>query len=324
MPSWRKTRSGYRHQRVWFVTNSIRKLRELVSISTIADEIEELKNRVIETSDRGKRYKLDECISKDANAAIDPRLPALYADVGRLVGVDGPWNKIIKLLVEDDVNGGFGKQLKLVSIVGLGGLGKTSLANQVYQKIKGQFDCTCFAVVSQRPQIKKILVDLLTGLGAADSIWDEEQQLIHKIGEFLHKSLMEDHGRRYTEVLLSSIYQLVRQNLELLSIDYRGQEDFILDSSMGSCFALQRLQKLIIMKPLSRVPKWMSTIVNLTRLELYISRMEESGIDILKGISTLLFLRQVFTGHAPSGRIVIDGLCEEPPKLLQLIEVIIH
>uniref|UniRef100_A0A0A9DGU4 Disease resistance R13L4/SHOC-2-like LRR domain-containing protein n=1 Tax=Arundo donax TaxID=35708 RepID=A0A0A9DGU4_ARUDO len=119
-------------------------------------------------------------------------------------------------------------------------------------------------------------------------------------------SEMEVHGRRYREVLLSSIYQLGRHSLQSLSLEYRGHEDFILDSSMGSCFTLQRLRKFIIGRPLSRVPKWMSTLVNLTHLELYISRMDASDIDILKGISTLLFLRLVFTGHAPSGRIVIN------------------
>ncbi|RLM69629.1 hypothetical protein C2845_PM17G06910 [Panicum miliaceum] len=167
-----------------FVITSIRKLRELVSSSTIAEEIEELKNQIIEMSDRRKRYKLDNSISKDTNVAIDPRLRALYVDVRRLVGIDGPRNKIIKFLIEDDVDGGFG-ELKLVSIVGFGGLGKTTLANQVYEKIKGQFDCTCFVVVSQRPHMKKILVDLLAGLEGAQSMWGDEHQLINRIREFL-------------------------------------------------------------------------------------------------------------------------------------------
>ncbi|KAJ1275384.1 hypothetical protein BS78_05G131600 [Paspalum vaginatum] len=158
-----------------FIVNSIRKLRELVSRSTIAEEIEELKNQVVEMSDRRKRYKLGESTSKATIASVDPRLPAIYADVRRLVGIDGPRNKIIKLLIEDDDDGGFGRQLKLVSIVGFGGLGKTTLANQVYLKIKGQFDCKTFVFVSQRPNIKKILLDLLCGLGGAGNMWDDEQ-----------------------------------------------------------------------------------------------------------------------------------------------------
>ncbi|TVU03653.1 hypothetical protein EJB05_50841, partial [Eragrostis curvula] len=170
-----------------FISSSISKLREFVSSSTIAQEIEELKHQVLEASDRRKRYKLDEYTSMDTVEAIDPRLTALYAEMGALVGVDGPRNKIIKLLTEGDLEGEFGKQLiKLVSIVGFGGMGKTTLANQVYQKIKGLFDCTCFVFVSQRPNMKKILVDLLSELGSASNMWEDEIQLINRIRDFLH------------------------------------------------------------------------------------------------------------------------------------------
>ncbi|KAL6875642.1 hypothetical protein ACP4OV_013155 [Aristida adscensionis] len=170
-----------------FVVNSIRKLKELVSSSKVAEEMEELKNQVLEVSDRRKRYKLDDSTSMDTDAAIDPRLPALYAEIGGLVGIDGPMNEIIRMLTEEGVGDGSGKQLKLVSIVGFGGLGKTTLANQVYQKLKVQFDSTCFVSVSQRPNLKKILVDLLSGLGPACNIWEDESQLINKIREFLRE-----------------------------------------------------------------------------------------------------------------------------------------
>jgi len=63
---------------------------------------------------------------------VDPRLPALFEDAERLVGIDGPQSEIIKLLLEGDGDPG---QLKVVSIMGFGGLGKTTLANQVHAKI---------------------------------------------------------------------------------------------------------------------------------------------------------------------------------------------
>jgi ABC-type uncharacterized transport system YnjBCD ATPase subunit len=62
----------------------------------------------------------------------------------KLVGIDGPREKIMEFLENDDN----GYQLKVVSIVGFGGLGKTTLANQVYHKIKGQFSCSCSVPVS--------------------------------------------------------------------------------------------------------------------------------------------------------------------------------
>jgi hypothetical protein len=39
---------------------------------------------------------------------------------------------------------GSGKNPKVVSIVGFGGLSKTTLANQVYLKIRGDFDYKAF------------------------------------------------------------------------------------------------------------------------------------------------------------------------------------
>ncbi|CAM0874995.1 unnamed protein product [Alopecurus aequalis] len=168
-----------------FVMDNIRKLKELFSRYNIAEEIEELKNQVLEVSDRRKRYKIDDSMSIATDVAIDPRLPALYAEVGGLVGIDCKRAKIIKLLTDEKEDGGFSQQLKLVSIVGFGGLGKTTLANQAYEKIKGQFDCAAFVFVSQRPNMKRILLDLLSELGTAGNMWDSERKLINKVREFL-------------------------------------------------------------------------------------------------------------------------------------------
>ncbi|EEC78787.1 hypothetical protein OsI_19033 [Oryza sativa Indica Group] len=136
------------------------KIRKLWSSHKIANLIEELKARVIEESDCRSRYNFDEVADKFSQIQIDPRLPALYVEAEKLVGIDAPREKIIEWLEKDE-----SRKLKVVSIVGFGGLGKTTLANQVYHKIKGQFDCSSFVPISRNPNTTKILADMLKRVG---------------------------------------------------------------------------------------------------------------------------------------------------------------
>nr|ABA97408.1 NB-ARC domain containing protein [Oryza sativa Japonica Group] len=119
-------------------------------------------------------------IRKLCHIQIDPRLPVLYVEAEKLVGIDGPREKIIEWLENDESH-----KLKVVCIVGFGGLGKTTLANQVYHKMKGQFDCSSFMPISRNPNITKILADLLKELGSSVDTSDDERQLICKLRTFL-------------------------------------------------------------------------------------------------------------------------------------------
>ena len=112
-----------------------RKIRELRLHYQLANMIHDIKGRVEEQSKIRDRYRIDESISTSRVVVeVDPRLPALFEDAERLVGIDGPREEITKLLIEE--GGKFSGQLKVVSIVGFGGLGKTTFANQVHAKNK--------------------------------------------------------------------------------------------------------------------------------------------------------------------------------------------
>ncbi|XP_066382176.1 disease resistance protein RGA5-like [Miscanthus floridulus] len=149
----------------------------------IATEIREIKSRVIEEHERRRRYEVS--LAVDKPVTVDPRLFAQYTEVKELVGIDEARDELIsKIMIEE--NEVPLKQGRIFSIVGFGGLGKTTLANAVYKKIRVQFDCYAFVSVSQTPDLKKLYNGLLYDLGK--SINEEtlgERRLIEVLREFL-------------------------------------------------------------------------------------------------------------------------------------------
>jgi adenylate kinase len=143
-----------------------RSMHLLTTINTrikITKEFEDLKTRVMEVSQRRMRYKVDDVVSKPNNITIDRNLLAIHVETIGLVGIDGPRDELIHLM--DEEGGVPAHELKVFSIVGFGGLGKTTLANEIYRKLKGQFHCQAFVSVSQKPNIRKILRTILSEVG---------------------------------------------------------------------------------------------------------------------------------------------------------------
>nr|UBY07559.1 NBS-LRR disease resistance protein [Dasypyrum villosum] len=157
------------------------------ALHQICDAIEEAQDLAKELADLRKRYELD-MHSTSNGATVDPRVLALHKDVGELVGVDRTRDELIKTLICED--GSSKEQLKTISVVGVGGLGKTTLIKAVYEKIKAQFDCVAFVPVGQNPDIKKVFKDLLYCLdnGKFSDIHNttrDENLLIKQIRDYL-------------------------------------------------------------------------------------------------------------------------------------------
>jgi ATPase subunit of ABC transporter with duplicated ATPase domains len=153
----------------------------------IADAIKEINKQVQEVSNRRGRYNIDNIIAKPAaSIAIDPRLGALYTEVTELIGITGKRDQeLMKLLSQGDDE--TKNKLKTVSVVGFGGLGKTTLVKMVYENIKGDFDCSAFVPVGRNANAKKVFMDILHDIGMYESHFTDldEKQLIDKLREGL-------------------------------------------------------------------------------------------------------------------------------------------
>nr|ATE88993.1 CNL1 [Triticum turgidum subsp. durum] len=173
---------------VEMIKNLLGKLGKMKTRRRIGKEIQDLKKQIVEVGDRNARYKTGVAISNTKNATIDPRALAIFEHASKLVGIDQPKSEIIKLLTEEDGCATKQQQLKMLSIVGSGGMGKTTLANQVYQEMKGEFKCHVFISVSRNPDMVNILRTILSEVAKKDYAHTEardEQQLLSKISNFL-------------------------------------------------------------------------------------------------------------------------------------------
>ncbi|KAF7075495.1 hypothetical protein CFC21_080269 [Triticum aestivum] len=159
-----------------------RKLRD-----EIADTIKDIRVRIQKAADRCDRYRVHDIVNNyRAPVAIDPRLLDLYKDEKELVGIDGKNFQELMKLVSDGDNVP-SKKLKIVSVVGFGGLGKTTLVKRVYDKIKSGFDCIAFVPTGENANVKEVFMHIILGLsmyGNQLSMLDE-QQLIQKLGQLL-------------------------------------------------------------------------------------------------------------------------------------------
>lgn len=167
------------------VTNLFNKFKTNHQIHGVMKDI---MDQVKKVSERRDRYIVDDNAARPTVVDVDPRLEAMYRKATELIGISKPKNELTKRLLEYD--GSSSQQSNIISIVGFGGLGKTTLANSLFQELKATFDSYCFVSVSLNPDINKILKNILLQLDEKmyshiDETW-ETKQLIDKIRDFLN------------------------------------------------------------------------------------------------------------------------------------------
>ncbi|KAF8756795.1 hypothetical protein HU200_011031 [Digitaria exilis] len=161
-----------------FLRNALRALNMVWKGPGIAQEIQELKRLVIEQREQGNRYYVDirqSPADSHQQVPFDDRVHELFQEERDLVGIDGPRDEVIRLLKAEE------NEHKVVSIYGTAGQGKTTLAMEVLRKITQAFHCRAFVSVSQTPDVKKLLRDMLFQISKSEfnqsESWETNQLL---------------------------------------------------------------------------------------------------------------------------------------------------
>lgn len=185
------------HSFMAFIDRSLSLLTKAKIRHKIGTSIKEIKIRVKEISERHDRYKNERGVAKHVGTPINSiRLLALYKKETELVAIEERSNDLVTRLCEGDKarpcegDKASKQPLKIVSIAGFGGVGKTTIANVVYRKLIGDFDCGAFVSVSLNPNIVMILKDMLHMLDEEQykGIYEQTlgvQQLIYRIRKHL-------------------------------------------------------------------------------------------------------------------------------------------
>ena len=129
----------------------------------IASKIQDINNDLKVIRERGERYGFSSLEqggpSNDArhDPWHDPREASLFIEENELVGIESPKDELIKLLVKEPSN------RTMISVVGIGGLGKTTLVKKVYdnEQVVTHFDCSAWIIVSQSYKMEEILRDMI-------------------------------------------------------------------------------------------------------------------------------------------------------------------
>ncbi|EXB45110.1 Disease resistance protein RPM1 [Morus notabilis] len=169
----------------------------------IASEIQDIKESLQGIKDRGVGYGLrpleQGSSSKPTNGERqDPRLGSLFMEEDEIVCIDDASEELMRMLIDGE------SMRSVISLVGQGGIGKTTLARKVYndEVVKAHFDCHAWITVSQSYDMKNLLRIVSRQVRLPQRIIEEEcniDELISPLKQFLQT-------RRYV-VVFDDVWQ---------------------------------------------------------------------------------------------------------------------
>ena len=143
----------------------LHKLKTMISRRRIAYEIQDVKSSVREITERSERYGFQRSFEQGTSNSRgsrnakwdDPRLDALYIKEAAVVGFEAPKKRLIDWMVKGR------EERTVVSVVGMGAQGKTTLAKKVCDSkdIIRHFHCHVWITVSQLYNAEGLLRDML-------------------------------------------------------------------------------------------------------------------------------------------------------------------
>ncbi|KAL2322457.1 hypothetical protein Fmac_026836 [Flemingia macrophylla] len=151
---------------LFFECNATHFVESLKHRHQIASKIQQIKSILDGIKQRSKDYhfQIQPYVQQGYRGSNsqwgDPRLRSRYLTDAEVVGFEGPRDELIRQLVEGPL------ERTVISVVGMGGQGKTTLASRVFnnQKVIGHFKSLAWITVSQSYTVEELMKNLLNNL----------------------------------------------------------------------------------------------------------------------------------------------------------------
>lgn len=165
---------------------------ELTTRHRVAKKIQHIKMKIGDISSSLQTYGIRDINDggQEARLNIRRRSYALYEEPD-LIGMQESMATLKEQLINEEA------RRCVISIVGMGGSGKTTLAKKVYRDVKDNFDCHAFIYLSQQYKITNVLINIMECVKSL-SLEEKEKSNEEDLRKRLRNHLSE---RRYLIVI---------------------------------------------------------------------------------------------------------------------------
>ncbi|XP_010272842.1 PREDICTED: putative disease resistance protein At1g50180 [Nelumbo nucifera] len=124
---------------------TVQRAKEIKRRHQIGTQLKELNKRVREIRERCDRYSFNTPRGGENSndAGFSRRMSSRFNEETQLVSIDRPSEQLIGWLEKGE------SKLTVISVVGMGGIGKTTLVEMVFNKVEEHFDCHAWITVSK-------------------------------------------------------------------------------------------------------------------------------------------------------------------------------
>ncbi|KAJ1688979.1 hypothetical protein LUZ63_013134 [Rhynchospora breviuscula] len=225
-----------------------RKTTKLPALHNLGTELDEIRNVLEGIYDSTAHYQINPLQERGKEETVPmPSRRATYQTVDdetEVVGFSTHKKKVLKLILDPET-----QRRAVITIVGCGGVGKTTLAQMVYKNVQADFDCHIMLPVSQQYNHIDLLKRMLTELRGSEPRTQYIDALISELKSFLRskryliilddvwvtdlwnqylKDALPDVGNR-SRVLMTSRFTQVAQSadpkMKLYELEFLNEED---------------------------------------------------------------------------------------------------